>query len=133
MKEVSLPTGGRAWVRTRLSHERSSCYLAVISGLSVLVGRAKQLSEKAAAGEISETSSEDISAITRHVAQAKSDIVELCCHRWEGVRDPDNPDVELVFPADVGKLDNADFEALFDGCLAGVTEGRADPKGSPAP
>lgn len=132
LKEVPLPTGGRAWVRKRLSHDRDGVFRAIFAGMATLLGRARALSGLGDAETTAETATE-VRSITSTVNDSKREIVELCTHRWEGVRDPDNDDVELVFPADVGKLDREDFEALFDGILEALREGRADPKGSPAP
>jgi hypothetical protein len=133
LKEVPLPTGGRAWVRTRLSHERHSIYNAVIAGLSTLSARAKQLQAQADAGFIDESATAEMRSISLAVSNAKKELVELCTQRWDGVRGPDEPDRVLEFPSDLGQLDDEDFEALWDGIQAGVKEGRPDPKGSAPP
>lgn len=103
-----------------------------MAGLMTLMGRVQRINEQVALGEITEQATIDMKAITRQMGDAKAEIVGLCAQRWEGIRDPDNPDTELAFPDGIGALDEEDFEALFNGCLDGVSEGRVDPKAGPA-
>lgn len=134
LKEIALPNGGRAWVRTRLSHERNAGVVAVMAGMSVMVGRAKKLAAQADTGEFDADTTTNIQAISHQVSDAKRDIIGLGCQRWDDVRDPDNPDKILTFPDEIEKLDEEDFDFLFQGVLDAIAEGKraTDPKAGAA-
>jgi hypothetical protein len=123
LTEVEVPSGGRAWVRTRLSHERDTAHRAVIAGLY----RAIEKVEKLAEGELT-----DLPDLTRQIGEAQVEIIRLCVHHWDGVRDPDDASL-LSFPEDVGRADAADIEALFRAVEEALASGRADPNASREP
>ena len=120
-------------MRSRLSHERFSTYQAIIAGLATLSARAQQIQAQADAGIVDAPATAEMRSISKAVSDATLELVALCCHHWDSVRDPDNPDRELVFPDDLGDLDQTDFEALWNGVQAGIGSGRPDPKASRPP
>lgn len=129
LAEVAIPSGGRAWVRTRLSHERSiaktALFMAVAPAKSIRALQAAKLKGKgnvldAVAGD------EDFELVQsfRNLAIAQAETIRLCVQRWDGVCGPDDG-APLAFPDDVEQLDKADFDALYIGCEHAIE--RADP------
>ena len=135
LKEVEILSGGRAWVRTRLSHERHTAKLAMF--VAVLPGRALRAVQSAkargaldtpeAADALAETDI-DVAEGLRGMARAQAETIRLCVHHWDNVHGPDGDD--LTFPADVEQLDTADFDALYGACELAISEAGPDPKGT---
>lgn len=117
LSEVAVPSGGRAWVRTRLSHERATALRA----LAVSVVPPRSLARLAAAGGLGreETAAEaladaDLAEAIRAQARLQAETIRLCVARWEGVLDPDGE--RLEFPDGVERMDDDDFDALYLAC-----------------
>ena len=133
LTEVPIPSGGRAWVRTRLSHERATARRSVLA--SVITGRQlRTLTAAAGRGAPAADPADliddiDLAEALKAQARARADSIRLCTHHWEGVFGTDGE--ELVFPADVEQLDDADFDALYTSCEAALAG--PDPKATPAP
>lgn len=123
--EVAIPSGGRAWARRRLTVEQA----LVRSAAKVSLARHLP-PDLAAGGSLSTT--EIMAAMTargdpadllRAIGAGKIETVRSCVWGWEGVRSPDGD--ELVFPADVPRMDAADLEALYEAQEAAIET--ADP------
>lgn len=107
LKEVKLPSGGTAWVITRLPHDRFEDMLAIDA---VVVP-------------------DDGADRIRAVLSKQPEVLKAMVWRWEGVRHPITGE-ELAFPADVRSLDTPDMQALFAECMAAFNEALPSPKPS---
>ena len=127
--EVTIPSGGRAWTRTRLSHERSvaktALFMAVAPTKAIRALQNARLKGKGTALDAM-AGDEDFELVAsyKNLAMAQSETIRLCVQRWDGVCDPDDG-TALAFPDDVEKLDKTDFDALYVACENAIE--RADP------
>lgn len=111
--EVALPTGGRAWVRRRLTHEQTYLRQAELVKLTA------SLPPEVVALDIhDQTTLErlafegvDTSGVIKAFGDMKTAIVAACVWGWDGVRGPDGDD--LASPADAARMDEEDLDALF--------------------
>jgi hypothetical protein len=132
LQEVGVVTGGRAWVRTRLDHERATA----LRVLSVAALPAKSVARLASArGQSREQltraalADADLAEAMRGQARLQAETIRLCVHHWEGVYGTDGD--ALTFPDDVEHLDDADFDALYVACEK--ARERPDPNSSREP
>lgn len=119
--EVALPTGGRAWVRRRLTHEQTYLRNAALVRFTASLPPGStaidaDLASMAFGGV-------DTSETIIEMGRMKTSIVSACAWGWEGVRSPDGDD--LSFPADIGRMDEADLDALYEAQEAVIVS--ADP------
>ena len=132
LAEIEIKSGGRAWVRTRLSHERAiakrAMFASILPAKSVRLLQAAQ-ARGADASEI--TDDVEMAATISNMAKAQAETIRLCVHHWDNVHDPEGD--PLNFPDDVEKLDDADFDALYVACERAIETGRADPNAGGAP
>lgn len=127
-KEVSLPTGGRVWLRTRLTHAQASERDDAMASLpSSALGRLNRSRESGATIEIEDTDLALVTAALRHQDEAT---IRVCVHHSDGVRDPSGDPVDL--PADMGRLDEEDYSFLVGDANATLREGFGDPNSSRA-
>ncbi len=125
-KEVSVPTGGRVWLRTRLTHgqerEREDAQAALPAGALA------RLAVSLESGDRGGLEDADVAVVTRGMRGVDEATLRVCIVRSEGVRDPDGSAVEL--PADIDRLDQEDFAFLVDAAVGALAEGRGDPNPS---
>ncbi len=129
--EVPIPSGGRAWVRTRLSHERAVARRAAFAS-AVTTKQLRAIAASKSRGNETEVAILDdieLGEALRAQAAARAAVVRICVARWDGVVGTE--DNALTFPDDVEQLDEADFDALFI-AVEKALEG-PDPKATPAP
>jgi hypothetical protein len=125
--EVVLPGGGRAWVRRKLSHEQAlhrQCFTARLADLVSIDTLKAVLREET----LDETKLLDVinpEKVIRGRAEIEAGVIASCAWGWDGVLSPDGD--ELVFPTDVGRMDEDDFRALYEAQEGAIREGRADP------
>ena len=109
---VTLPSGGRAWVATLMTHAQDQAlyrHWLRLSRFETEV-RVEGSDEKQRVQRTDLTPAEfeellDLQLQTREVH------IRTCVRRWEGVTDPDGQ--ALAFPDDVGRMRSADFDELF--------------------
>ena len=125
--EVALPTGGRAWVRRRLTHEQMIMRTAASAALtSVMPPEILTLNRGAPLDALAGV---ETAAIIRALGAMKTTVVAACVWGWEGVRSPDGD--ELASPADAGRMDTDDLDALYEAQEAAIVS--ADPNAGRGP
>lgn len=118
-KLVTLPGGGRAWCKTVLNHGEGRERRRLVSKLD-----AESLALMAKGGAEAASMADQIDPIMEGT-------VRIVVSRWEGVTDPDDGHA-LGFPNEIDRMDDADFQALYQACedaLSGAPDpnaGRAD-------
>lgn len=126
LTEVGLPTGGRVWLRTRLTHaqerEREDAQASLPAGA---LGR---LAVSLEASDRTVLEDSDVSAVMRGMRAVDEATLRVCIHHADGVRDPDGQPVEL--PGGIDMLDQEDFAFLVDAAEGALAEGRGDPNSS---
>lgn len=130
---VELPSGGRAWCRTKLGHGRAKIVRrafrrTIPSGAldAILAARAAQSSDGTAPSQI-RLDTPDLIAAADALEDYEAVLIREVVVRWQDVFAADDPTRALAFPDDIEELDEADFEALFTGASAAYEGGRANP------
>lgn len=136
LKEVSLPTGGRVWLRTRLTHaqarERQDARDALpASALARLleipeIGEGAQTIDLRAA--LAGLDDRDIGAVKSAFRCIDEATVRVCVHHSTEVVDTDGQPIRL--PDDLDRLDEGDFDFLVGAARAALEEGYGDPNRS---
>lgn len=125
MTEVSLPTGGRVRLRTRLTHaqarEREDAQAALpaaaIRRVSAELGMGNPIVEDG-----------DVAAVTAGMRRLAEATLRVAIVDSTGVRDPDGNAITL--PAEIDSLDQVDFEYLASAATDALAEGFGDPNPS---
>ncbi len=127
--EVALPTGGRAWVRRRLSHEQTVMRMAASASLTSAMPPEILALDAREANPMARLAGVETGAIIRAIGAMKTATVAACVWGWDGVRSPDGE--ELASPADAGRMDEADLDALYEAQEAAIVS--ADPNAGRGP
>lgn len=131
-KEVSLPTGGRVWLRTRLTHaqsrEREAARTAMpASALGRIVG-AGDVQGADLRIALAGLDDADVSTVTAALRALDEATVRVCTHHSTEVHDTDG--VEIRLPDDMDRLDEEDFGFLVAEANTALSEGYGDPNSS---
>ena len=121
--EVALPTGGRAWVRRRLTHEQTVMRMAASASLTSAMPPEILALDAREANPMARLAGVETAEIVRAIGAMKTATVAACVWGWDGVRSPDGD--ELASPADAGRMDAADLDALYEAQEAAIMS--ADP------
>ena len=133
IKEVSLPTGGRVWLRTLLTHaqarERQVARDALPAGALARLLEIPKLDEGAQPIDLrvalAGLDDRDIGAVKDAFRRMDEATVRVCVHHSDGVRDPDQQPIAL--PDDLDRLNERDFDFLVGAARAALEEGYGDP------
>jgi hypothetical protein len=140
LREVTLPGGGRALVRVRLTHEQDAAveassidyWDAMPDDVLAEIEERKDASvAEIAAAAKKLRGARGYGAVTRAADAMKTAQIRACVADWEGVSDPDGN--ALAWPAGLPGLSSADFDVLHMACVSAVLEGRADPNAGSGP
>ena len=125
--EVALPTGGRAWVRRRLTHEQTIMRTAASAALTTVMP--PEILALRRDGPLDALAGVETAAIIRALGEMKTTVIAACVWGWDGVRSPDGD--ELASPADAGRMDEADLDVLYEAQEAAIVS--ADPNAGRGP
>ena len=125
--EASLPTGGRVWLRTRLTHaqarERDEAQESMPPA-----ALARLVVARESGGGWTGLDDADVGAVAAATRRSDETMLRVCIVRSDGVHDPDGEPIAL--PADIDRLDQEDFRYLVEAAAERLREGWGDPNSS---
>ena len=134
LKEVSLPTGGRVWLRTRLTHaqarEREEARSEIpASALGRLFGSGA-LDGADITISLAGLDDADVALVSTALRRIDEATARVCIHHSAEVVDTDGDAIRL--PDDLDRIDEADFSFVIEEARKALAEGYGDPLASRA-
>lgn len=124
--EYSLPSGGTAWLRSRLGHD-AALELRVMASSLLPTKALERIGREGGDITVEALADNDVelSAALAAMSRVQAATIRAVVHHWDGVTTADGD--PAIYPGDVGALDEATFDELYKACEAALAKGRADP------